>query len=62
LDEHVISELKATGTSIQFEKEYTSKDGSRVPVIVRVATFDQESDEGIALFSTLQREKKQKKP
>jgi PAS domain S-box-containing protein len=58
LDEHVISELKATGTSIQFEKEYTRKDGSRVPVIVRVATFDQESDEGIAFVFDITERKK----
>jgi two-component sensor histidine kinase len=50
--------LKATGTSIQFEKEYTRKDGSRVPVIVRAATFDQESDEGIAFVFDITERKK----
>jgi len=48
LDEHAIAELKATGVSTQFEKEYTRKDGSCVPVIVGIATFDPVRNEGLA--------------
>ena len=48
LDEHAIVELKATGVTKPFEKEYIRKDGSRVPIILGVTTFDQASSEGVA--------------
>ncbi len=48
LDERAIVELKATGVTKPFEKEYIRKDGSRVPIILGVTTFDQARNEGIA--------------
>lgn len=58
LDEHAIMELKATGVAKPFEKEYIRKDGSRVPIILGVATFDQARNEGIAFVLDMT-EKKQ---
>jgi PAS domain S-box-containing protein len=61
LDEHAIAELKATGVSSQFEKEYTRKDGSRIPVIVGIATFDPVRNEGIAFVLDITERKKAEK-
>jgi len=58
LDEHAIAELKATGVNTPYEKEYIRKDGSRVPIIVGVATFDQACDEGIAFVLDITERKK----
>ncbi|MDQ1255249.1 MAG: hypothetical protein QG646_4528, partial [Euryarchaeota archaeon] len=61
LDEHAIAELKVTGVSSQFEKEYTRKDGSRIPVIVGIATFDPVRNEGIAFVLDITERKKAEK-
>jgi len=61
LDEHAAVELKATGMNTPYEKEYTRKDGSRVPVIVGVATFDQASNEGIAFVLDITERKEAEK-
>jgi two-component sensor histidine kinase len=50
--------LKATGVSTQFEKEYTRKDGSCVPVIIGIATFDPVRNEGIAFVLDITERKK----
>jgi PAS domain S-box-containing protein len=47
----VIEDLRATGIARPWEKEYVRKDGSRVPVLVCVATF--ESDKNISLVIDL---------
>src|SRR4029077_19735793 len=43
-----LPELKVTGSLQPFEKEYFRKDGSRVPVLIGVATFDDDGNQGVA--------------
>ena len=52
-DTRLIEEHKATGTLRPFEKEYFRKDGSRVPVLIGVATFEEGGDQGIAFVLDL---------
>jgi len=58
LDEYAMVELKSTGVNKPYEKEYIRKDGSRVPVIVGIATFDKVSSEGIAFILDITERKK----
>src|SRR5262249_6815488 len=46
-DERLIPELKRSGTLQPFEKEYFRKDGSRVPVLIGVATMGEAGNEGV---------------
>jgi PAS domain S-box-containing protein len=52
-DERRVAELEATGTAQPHEKEYFRKDGSRVPVLVGGATFEERSDEGVGFVLDL---------
>ena len=47
-DTRLIQEHRATGILQPFEKEYFRKDGSRVPVLIGVATFEDSGDQGVA--------------
>jgi PAS domain S-box-containing protein len=47
VDQDAIAQLSATGTCKPYEKEYFRKDGSRVPVLVGAAFFEQKRDEGV---------------
>jgi PAS domain S-box-containing protein len=58
LDERTLAELKTIGIKEPLEKEYIRKDGSRVPVIVGIATFDQARNEGIAFVLDITEKKK----
>jgi PAS domain S-box-containing protein len=48
-----IPELKMTGSLQPFEKVYFRKDGSRVPVLIGVAAFDKECNQGVAFVLDL---------
>jgi PAS domain S-box-containing protein len=52
-DMRLIQEHKATGILPPFEKEYFRKDGSRVPVLIGVATFEEGGDQGVAFVLDL---------
>src|SRR5712691_9944367 len=48
-----VPELKMTGSLQPFEKEYFRKDGSRVPVLIGVATFEEGGNQGVAFVLDL---------
>ncbi|AKB48327.1 sensory transduction histidine kinase [Methanosarcina sp. Kolksee] len=58
LDEHAMAELKSKGASTPYEKEYIRKDGSHVPVIIGVATFNKVLYEGLAFVLDITEKKK----
>jgi PAS domain S-box-containing protein len=56
LDRHErwwIPELKMTGSVQPFEKEYIRKDGSRVPVLVGIASFEESGNHGVSFVLDL---------
>jgi PAS domain S-box-containing protein len=56
LDRHErwwIPELKKMGSVRPFEKEYFRKDGSRVPVLIGTAAFDEQRDQGVSFVVDL---------
>jgi PAS domain S-box-containing protein len=57
-DTRRLVQLKETGTSIPFEKEYFHKDGHRVPVLVGAAAFDEGGEDGAAFVVDLTDRKK----
>ena len=52
-DTRLMQEHKVTGILPPFEKEYFRKDGSRVPVLIGVATFDEGGNQGVAFVLDL---------
>jgi len=53
LDRRCLEELAVSGVGRPYEKEYVLKDGSRVPVLVVAATFEDNSGEGVGFFIDL---------
>jgi len=47
------AEIEVTGAVQPFEKEYFRKDGSRVPVLIGSAAFDEQRDQGVAFVLDL---------
>src|SRR6202042_1925870 len=56
-DERALAEIKATGSVQPFEKEFFRKDGSRVPVLVAGALFEEGGGEGVAFALDLSEQK-----
>ncbi|HYD62076.1 MAG TPA: AAA family ATPase [Noviherbaspirillum sp.] len=53
-----LPELRKTGRLPPFEKEYFRKDGSRVPILIGVATFPDAQDQGVAFVLDLTERKR----
>jgi PAS domain S-box-containing protein len=53
-----LAELVSTGTHKPFEKEYLRKDGSRVPVLIGAAIFEEGGNEGVAFVLDLTERKR----
>ena len=56
--ELMLADLKMTGTAQPYEKEYFRKDGSRVPVLIGAAAFDEKRDRGVAFVLDLTERKR----
>ncbi len=56
-DERALAEITATGSVQPYEKELFRKDGSRVPVLVAGALFDEGGSEGVAFALDLSEQK-----
>ena len=52
-DVQAVEEVKTTGSLKPFEKEYFRNDGSRVPVLIGAAAFDERRDQGVAFVLDL---------
>jgi PAS domain S-box-containing protein len=58
-DEQIlVPELRITGTLQPFEKEFYRKDGSRVPVLIGLATFEDDVSQGVAFVLDLTERKR----
>jgi PAS domain S-box-containing protein len=57
-DQQLVPELKVTGSLQPFEKEFFRKDGSRVPVLMGVATFEDDAHQGVAFVLDLTERKR----
>src|SRR6202045_4922305 len=53
-----IEQQKSSGRFKPFEKEYTRKDGSRVPVLIGGATFEEGGNQGVAFVLDLSKRKR----
>jgi PAS domain S-box-containing protein len=58
LDARAIEGLKTGGRLAPIEKEYFRKDGSRVPVLIGSAAFDEQRDQGVAFVLDLSEQKR----
>ncbi|OAF00669.1 histidine kinase [Bradyrhizobium centrolobii] len=52
------TEMQATGIIQAFEKEYVRKDGTRVPVLIGAAAFDERQDQGVTFVIDLTERKR----
>jgi PAS domain S-box-containing protein len=58
LDQRGLKEVKDTGICQPYEKEFIRKDGSRVPILIGAATFEDNRDEGVAFVLDLTERRK----
>ena len=57
-DARAVVEVKRTGGALPYEKEYIRKEGSRVPVLIGVAMFEEDGNEGVAFVLNLTERKR----
>jgi PAS domain S-box-containing protein len=57
-DARTVAELKLVGTVAPFEKEYFRKDGSRVPVLIGGAMFEEGTNQGVGFVLDLTERKR----
>src|SRR5215470_18373945 len=57
-DERAVAELRSTGTFQPVEKEYFRKNGSRIPVLIGGALFEESRNEGVAFVLDLTERKR----
>ncbi|MBR1246495.1 PAS domain S-box protein [Bradyrhizobium sp. AUGA SZCCT0169] len=57
-DARTVAELKRIGTAQPFEKEYLRKDGSRVPVLIGGAMFEEGTNQGVGFVLDLTERKR----
>ncbi|MGA9380855.1 MAG: MASE1 domain-containing protein, partial [Phormidium sp.] len=58
LDQQAIAQVKATGTSKPFEKEYLHQDGSRIPILLGIAKLESTEDECVCFVLDLTERKR----
>ncbi|MCE0499756.1 MAG: PAS domain S-box protein [Methylacidiphilales bacterium] len=58
LDRRALEEIAASGACAPYEKEFVRKDGSRVPILVGAATFEDSPEEGVCFVLDLTERKK----
>jgi PAS domain S-box-containing protein len=56
--ERAVAQIRVTGIVQPYEKEYFRNDGSRVPVLVGSAVFEEGQDEGVAFVLDLSEQKR----
>jgi len=58
-DEEALEELQATGrNAVPYEKDYYTKDGARLPVLITAAALDEEATSGILLVLDVTEQKR----
>ncbi len=57
-DQHALEEIAATGISSLYEKEWIRKNGSRVPILLGSAVFEDNPNEGVCFVLDLTERKK----
>ena len=58
LDDFALAEIARSGACTPFEKEYFRKDGSRVPILIGAANFEDNPAEGVCFILDLTERKK----
>jgi len=58
LDRRALEQIAASGTCKPYEKEFIRKDGTRVPILIGAASFEDSPEEGVCFFVDLTERKK----